>query len=496
MIEPGKHQLEVVEKFSDLPYCLIGDSMGVGKTLSGVLLDLEERKRPTKHPFRTLIVCTKGGLSVWKWHLEDQGVPSERILVVDPGNRTPFDSELNAGALNYDYYIVHYQALPLMSFFEKVQIGSRALVWDHIIADEAHMIKGRKAERTTTLKRQKAWKRTAITGTPADDKPMDIWSLLNWLDKKKYSSYWRFFNEHIRYVEKLNHNTNTGYREIVGTKNMDEYHREVSPFYIRRTLPEVRGSMPPKTHAEIWVDLSDRQRRDYEEIKAFQTALLGKYDEELVVEWQIAVWQRLQQMTLGTVEDLDWSIFNRFWERHEHTPVHLLPKNVPTGPKLVLGEPSPKLDAVMEKIVEAADEGESVVVLSQYKEVVRMVAARCRKEKVKTVQYHGGITSQAKRDAAVADFQSRKVPVFVGTIGAAGTSITLTAAHTLIFTDRHWNPSVNLQAEDRIWRYDTQDPVQIVDVLARGTVDDDKLDRLAEKGRRVNAIVEVPEEFK
>ena len=125
-----------------------------------------------------------------------------------------------------------------------------------------------------------------------------------------------------------------------------------------------------------------------------------------------------------------------------------------------------------------------------------MVAERCRKEKIKTVQYHGGITSQARRDAAVADFQQRRVPVFVGTIGAAGTSITLTAARTLVFTDRHWNPSVNLQAEDRIWRYDTQDPVQIVDVLARGTVDDGKLDRLAEKARRVNSIVEVPEEFK
>jgi hypothetical protein len=69
MITPGKHQLEVVEKFVGLDYCLIGDSMGVGKSLSGILLDRAERHEKKSGHFRTLIVCTKGGLSVWKWHL-------------------------------------------------------------------------------------------------------------------------------------------------------------------------------------------------------------------------------------------------------------------------------------------------------------------------------------------------------------------------------------------------------------------------------------------
>jgi hypothetical protein len=189
----------VVEKFV-VDYNLIGDSM----TLSAILLDQKERLQAfkmQKYDFRTLIVCTKGGLSVWKWHLEDQGVPSDRILVIDPSNRDYFDSELNAGALNYDYYIMHYHALPLLSFFDKVQLGRNALVWDHIIADEAHLIKNRKAERTKILKRQKARKKTAVSGTPADDKPLDIWSVLNWLDRSKYSSYWRFYNTYIKYIE-------------------------------------------------------------------------------------------------------------------------------------------------------------------------------------------------------------------------------------------------------------------------------------------------------
>jgi SNF2 family DNA or RNA helicase len=499
VITPGKHQLEVVEKFIGLDYNLIGDSMGVGKTLSGVLLDFAERQNAAPETssytpvgpqhydpadakgFRTLIVCTKGGLSVWKWHLEDQGVPNDRILVIDPGNRTAFDSELNAGALNYDYYIMHYHALALLSFFEKVQLGRNALVWDHIIADEVHLIKNRKADRTKILKRQKAKKKTAISGTPADDKPLDIWSVFNWMDRKTYSSYWRFYNTYIKYTEEWNHSTNTGYRKVVGTKNMDQYHREIHPFYIRRTLPEVRGSMPPKTHSRIWVDLS---------------AELGEHNEELTVLWQIAVYQRLQQMTLGTVIDLDWKAYERFWARHEFTPEEDLPKAQPKGPKLVLGDPSPKLDAVMEKVEEAVDAGENIVVLSQYQQVVKMMEARCKKAKIPTSMYHGGMTSQSRRDASVADFQSRKTRAFVGTIGAAGTSITLTAARTLVFTDRHWNPSVNRQAEDRIWRYDSQDPVSIWDIAARETVDDEKLAAILLKGKRVDALVEVPDKYK
>lgn len=496
MITPGRHQEQVVEKFIGVPWRLIGDSMGTGKTLSGVLLDLAERRESEDGHFRTLIICTKGGLDVWRWHLEDQGVPNDRIMVIDPGNRDAFSDELDRGAVNYDYYIMHYNALDLIPFFGKVQIGRNALVWDHIIVDEAQYIKNRKSKRTMTLKRQKARFRTLCSGTPADDKPQDIWSLLNFGDKKKYSSYWRFVDEYVSYTEEWNHKLGHGYRKLGAPKNVGKFHQEIYNHYIRRTLPEVRGSMPPKTHSKLWVDLTERQMRDYRDIEEFQLARIGEQEEEYLIFWQVVVQQRLQQMTIGTAIELDWSYYESFWERWKDADPDDIPDGAPSGPKIVLGEPSPKVDVAMEKIEEAFDEGESVVVMSCYRDLVKMVESRCRKSKIPVSVLHGGMTSQAKRNAAVADFQSRKTRVFVGTIAAAGTSITLTAARTLLFTDRHWNPSVNRQAEDRIWRYDTQDPVQIIDILARNTLDDDKLDKIWEKGRRVDAMVEIPEKFK
>lgn len=491
MIEAAPHQLELVKKFVGLSHCFIGDSMGVGKTLSAILLDLEERKLKPG-PFRTLIVTTKGGLSVWKWHLEDQGVPTDRILVIDPNNRDPFSDELDAGAVNFDYYIMHYHALDLIPFFEKVQIGRQALVWDHIIADEAHLIKNRNAVRTKILKRQKAKKKTACTGTPADDKPQDVWSIWNWLSRRDWSSYWRFIDEFVKNTEEFNHKTGKGYRKLEGPKNMREYHARVAPYYIRRRLTDVRDDMPEKVYGDIWVDLTGRQLKDYRELEKVQTALLGQYNEEFTIEWMIAMWQRLQQMTLGTVQELDWTAYNRFWERHADTPWEDLPKNPPTGPKFVLGEPSPKLDIVMEKIEEAIDDKSQLVVMTNYREVVKMLEKRCRASRIPISTLHGGMTRQSLRDAAVADFQSGKNRVFVGTIGAAGTAITLTAAHTTLFTDRHWTPGVNRQAEDRIWRYDQRNTCRIWDISARDTVDVGKRERIAEKAKHVDSITEVP----
>lgn len=498
MIEPAKHQLELVEKFLGKPFCLIGDSMGTGKTLSGVLLDKAERLLAGKKHYRTLIVTTKGGLSVWKWHLVDQGVPESRIIVIDPMDRDRFATELDHGANNFDYYIMHYHALDLIPYFEKIQIGRSALIWDHIIADEAHYIKNRNSKRTKTLKRQKALKKTALTGTPADDKPQDVWSIWNWLSRKEFSSYWRFFDEFIDSSEEINHRTGTGYRKVNGVKNMEKYHKLVSPYYIRRRLTDVRGDMPDKIYSDMWVDLTGRQLKDYRQIEEFQTALLGKYDEEFTIEWQIAVFMRLQQMTLGTVDELDWTYYERFWEKWGNADPEdpSFPKTVPTGPKFVLTEPSPKLDVVMEKIEEASSENESLVVMTNYREVVRMLEARCRRSHIPISTLHGGMNSQAKRDAAVANFQSGKTRVFVGTIGAAGTAITLTAAHTMLFTDRHWTPGVNRQAEDRIWRFNQHNTCRIIDISARKTVDVDKRERIDQKAKLVDIITEVPEEFR
>jgi SNF2 family DNA or RNA helicase len=274
------------------------------------LLDFEERKRGLYNNGRTLIICQRSGLTVWKWHLEDQGVKSDRILVIDRKNRSSFDAELALGAYNYDYYIMHWDALIRLNNLTRHAMPSKIIKWDHVIGDEIHLAKNRNAKRTKEMKRVRATYKTGCSGTPADDKPHDFWSILHWMYPKDYSSYWRFYD---RYLKWETHPQN-GYRVIKGVKNMGEFHTRIAPYYIRRKLTDVVDSMPAKTHGEIRVALTPRQRSDYDAMHKYQVAKIGEAKEELLVAYKIAMYVRLQQMSLGTTE-LDWTLYERAIEK-------------------------------------------------------------------------------------------------------------------------------------------------------------------------------------
>jgi SNF2 family DNA or RNA helicase len=442
--------------------------MGCGKTVTGIGLDLDLRERHgrTGRYFRTLIICQKNGISIWKSHLLRLGVAGNRILAVDPGDRKEFADELAEGAHRYDYYIVHWDVLTKLEDLTLKHGRRPHIQWDHLIADEVHLAKNRKALRTKELKKIAAHVKTGLSGTPADDKPQDIWSVLQWLFPKVYTSYWKFFDKYLEWDDY------TGYRRIIGVKNMREFHREIEPFYIRRELIDVRGSMPPKTYTQIDVKLTDRQRRDYDDMVEFQLSRVGSDEDELIAPVAIAVHQRLLQMGLGTIT-LDWSGFESGRD---------------DGPRVKIGEPSPKIDALFE-IIEA-NENESFIVWTNFLDVADMVEDRCIKKNIPVSKLTGKVTSQSARTAAVASFQAGLSRVFVGTIGAAGTSITLNKAHTSFFLDRHWNPSKNLQAEDRNYRIDNDDtPCQVIDIVALDTVDEKRIEKIGRKARWLRELL-------
>lgn len=485
------HQIEAIEKFQNVKAVLVGDSMGVGKTVTGIGRDLDLRERygrPGAH-IRTLIICQKNGISVWHRHLLHFGVEAKRILAIEPKDRSVFEKELANGAKNHDYYIVHWDVLAKLEDINR----PNHIVWDHVIADEAHLGKNRVAARTREWKKLKCRVKTALTGTPADDKPQDIWSILNWLYPKHYSSYWRFFNTYLEW------NDYSGFRTVTGVKNIKKLHEEIDPFYIRRTLADVREDMPKKSYSQVEVELTPKQRKAYEQMREFHLARLGADEDELIAPIAIAVLQRLQKMALGTC-DVDWS--REDWDAYydalgayedacvaweEGGREGKKPKR-PAGPALIVREPSPKLDALFE-IIETNEE-EQFVVFTNYADVADLIEARCNRKKIPVSKITGSVTSQTNRDAAVASFQSGESRIFVGTIRAAGTSITLNAAHTLIFVDRDWNPSKNAQAEDRIFRIDNDDlPIQVIDIIAKNTVDAERIEQIGRKASWLRQIL-------
>lgn len=434
--------------FLDKRAILCGDEMGLGKTLQAVELDRRRREinpNLTRAP-KTLVVTYLGIFSGWEKEFSRQ--TDLRVEIINPKDRKPFLLSIFSDAA--DVYVIHWQSLRLMPELKMIK-------WYHIIADECHALQNRKSKQTIALKELDAYYKSGLSGTPAFDKPDDLWSILNWLYPTFWSSFWRYFNEHILFVD------NDGYRAIIGVRNVEKLQQEMSGFYMRRRKEEVLKDLPAKYRSEIVVDLSAQQRRVYDQMKKDMLAWIGEHeDEPVTAKVVVAQLIRLQQFSdaygvIETLQKVDRATGNEYTETH-----------------MRLSDPSTKLDAVMEQLVPT---GQQLVVFSQYSQVIELLGKRLAKAGVP----HGvfiGSTSAERRADIIAQFQAGKLQVFAGTIGAGGVGITLTASSTVVFIDRSWSASLNVQAEDRCHRIGQENAVQVIDILAKDTIDAKRIEKI------------------
>ena len=181
-------QLEDVERIieSDDDHHLIANEMGTGKTYEAIAIDIQRRRTDDYIDSPTLVVAPLSTISGWKKHFEE--LTDLKICAIVPKNRSQFlDSVTNYEA---DVYICHWESLRLMP--ELAEIG-----WWHVIADEVHKAKNRKARQTVALKKIKAKHKLGLSGTPIINRPDELWSLLNLMFPKHYRSYLRFYNTFI-----------------------------------------------------------------------------------------------------------------------------------------------------------------------------------------------------------------------------------------------------------------------------------------------------------
>lgn len=474
-------QEEAVKKFLGVRNCLLGDDMGLGKTVTAIELDRRRRlsetyyNKRTRASMKTLVVTLKSLVGSWEKHFKEWN-PEVVVCTIDPKNRTAFVASVLSGSA--DVYICHWEAVRLIDDLRKVK-------WFHIVADETHRIKNRKAQLTQAFKKLSAEYKLDMSGTWVDNSPQDAWSTLNHLYPKVWSSYWQFFNHHVLFRERVNPNGNR-YREIIGVHDAEGLHAQMEKFYVRRRKEDVLKDLPDKYYTQIEVDLTPQQRRAYEQMKNDMLAWVGKHESEpIAAPVVIAQLTRLQQFAvayaqLETTKRAKWVPAKEWWlDLHPEIP-RREGENGPEGfveqivQNLVLAEPSSKLDVVME-LLEGNDE--HFVIFSQSKQVARLLNARLQAAKISHVLLTGD-TPAVARTRVVEEFQRGDHRVFIGTIAAGGVGLTLTRASTVIFLDRAWSPSVNRQAEDRLHRIGQKRAVQVIDLVARDTVDRGRLQQI------------------
>lgn len=440
------HQQEDLDAIDpEWPNTLFAWDMGTGKTHIGIARDRQIRFNENPNGV-TLVVAP---LAVHdSWQEKFQSLTPLTVRRVDPKNRHDLFKK------KAHVYIVHWEALRLMPQLQD-------LGFQHVIADEVHRAKNRKSAQTKALKKIPALYKTGLSGTPATNAPQDLWSILNWLYPYEYRSYWKFYTRYVDYDIVYPH----GYHKINGPKNERELQDRISPFYFRRLKSEVLNNLPDKVYSRIWVDLTPEQRRAYDQMNEEMIAWIGEHqDEPLIAPVVIAKLSRLQQFALAYLS----------WDDDEG--------------RYVMTDPSSKLDALMELI--ADNPSEQMVVFSQWKSPLKLAAQRLTKAKIPYAMYTGD-ESNVQRADSKQRFIDGRARILLASVGAGGEGVDglQQAAATAVFLDRDWSPSKNFQAEDRLHRGGQTRTVQVIDIMARNTVDLGRAQRLEQKWNWIQRLL-------
>jgi len=489
-----------VEKLKSKRARLVGDEPGLGKTYTGIALDQLNREGDGNEKIdlvdifgsrkmKTLIVVPKSVLSSWDEHLME--LTEDDIYLCDTKNRHriigPLKDRRRGG-----YFIVTWDFLRLeVDELEKIYFL-------HVIADEVHKAKSRKAQQTRALKRLKTVYKTGLSGTPADNAPRDLWSILQWLWPNYYDSENDFLDAYVEYEI----DEETGFRKYAGPneENLPILHAEMEPWFVRRKKKDVLKDLPDKYYTRMWVDLAPKQRKAYDQMAKVMIAWVDQHKDEidrndpLIAKAVVTQLVRLQQYASGYVvpkigEDGEY-VYKRKHKGHERGECEY--DDIPLGEleswedqpcrdvqQFEVHDPSSKLDWIMEHL---SNTDNQIVIWSAFKSIVYLLQARLEKAGIPYSLLTGDV-NQKDREIAITRFQTGDSRIYLGTIAAGGTGIQLQCASTSIFIDRVWSPSTNTQAEDRQHRIGQKNAVQVIDLMARNTVDLGKAQKVAMKSK-------------
>lgn len=456
-MELYEYQKEDVAKATEQKAALIASEMGTGKTIEAIEIFKiwrEEVRVTTGLLLPILIVTPQNTFESWLDKLNKQ-MPKWNVLVLE---RTQKGREAFVNAISMfeaDVYICNYESMRVM----QERFTERKFVFSVICADECHAISNHEALQSKALKKLKTYHKLAMSGTPSGAKPWKIWSVFNWLWPTYYTSFWKFVGKYCI----ADDGKYTGYRKITGMKNLDILHWEIAPWYIRHNKktqccdhhPDgVMSYLPDKNYEKLYVDLTPQQRRVYESMRKEMVAWVGEQMETPFVARIAAVkLMRLMQITLAT-PNVSWT---------------------DEGQQLVLLEdPSPKIDLVEELVTDNAEE--NFLVYTNSKKAAYLCGKRLQDAGIPTLVLSGD-TPTAERQAFVTLFQKKQIRVIVAVIRASeGFDGLQDVCDTIIFMNRDLSAVKNQQAEDRLHRQGQHNPVTIIDLVARNTLDDARLD--------------------
>ena len=408
--------------------CLIGDDMGVGKTIQALAYAaLYPKERP-------LVIVSPANVK-YNWKKEaTKWLPNESVHVVDSGKASAFEPA--------DIIIINYDLM------NKQQDRLAQLSPAITVFDEIHYLKNSKAQRTAASIRvgRLSQKVIGLSGTAISSRPAEFFNSLNLLSSSQFPSEWDFKQ---RYCDPWHNGFGWDFKGASNTKELNERTRDMC---IRRLKKEVLTELPDKVRQFIPIELSKSERKEYDDKQdEYYYTMDSHYAHEIPLP---------KGFMLNMLSDL----------RH------------------ICGRM--KVPRAVEWIGSRYDltDGKPLVVFCHHKDVLSGIADQLSALKQYTHIRHDridGSVSSKRRQEIVESFQSGGLDVLLCNTIAAKEGITLTAADTVLFIEREWVPTDEEQAEDRVYRMGQESQSVHAVYLSVANSIDEHFDRVIEGKRQV-----------
>jgi SNF2 family DNA or RNA helicase len=429
----------------------LADDMGLGKTIEVIAYLLHRKELNPNESGSIIIICPTSVLFNWKREIE-KFAPGLETVIHHGDDRIKDIKKIAEFLKPHRIFLTTFGTIRNdIDFLEKINFSG-------IVIDEIQNIKNYDSKQTKAVYRLQGNYKIGLSGTPIENRLMELWTLFEFLNPMLLGSRSKFQEDFILPIER--------YHDQDAIKELKKL---ISPFILRRLKSDksIIKDLPEKNEMKIYIGLSEIQAKLYRELidetfKNLETIISDKMN-------ILTLLVKLKQ------------ICNHPYQ-YQKKPIPTFDNGIKM--KAFISE-SYKLKRLIEMIDEVISNGEKALIFTQFKQMGDIIFEILKvKYQFNVLYFHGGVPEKKRRDI-IDNFQSDDIdsaPIMVLSLKAGGTGLNLTQATTVFHYDRWWNPAVEDQATDRAYRIGQKSSVNVYKFITNGTIEE-KIDALLEEKR-------------
>jgi superfamily II DNA or RNA helicase len=426
---------------------ILADEMGLGKTVQALaffqaLRDRKGAKKDVRKP--VLIVAPTSVITNWSYEIRKFTSAATVLMLHGPGRKALFDE-----IPEYDFVLTSYALLRL----DRYDLERHDFLY--VVLDEAQNIKNPQAATTKAAKALRSHRRLALTGTPTENRPMELWSIMDFLMPGYLGSH-EFFRTNIERPI-LESGTQVEVAQLLNSKT--------KPFILRRLKADVEKDLPPKIESVLHVDMTASQKHLYSQI---------------LNEVRPKVFEAIKKKGIQGASVSILAALLRLRQVCNH------PNSIDAFSELP-GFDSGKFNLLKDLILEALESGRKILLFSQFRGMLSIIRTWLDEQGTEYLYLDG--TTRNRQDLIDRFSQDDSVRLFLISLKAGGSGLNLMAADTVIIYDPWWNPAVESQAVDRAHRIGQTRTVSVYRLVTEDSVEQKIMALKEKKSKIVDALI-------